>query len=111
MRLDRNINSDGRGKYALLKLRALDHANGADLKAVGDAFSVLEKLGILDWGNARTESEFFVLRLKDKYAYRALMAYHYAVTQNDPTDIDYAQDVFDMAKRSGPLNPWCKKPD
>lgn len=111
MKLDRNVNSDGRGKYALLKLRALKNATGSDLKAAGEAFDTLARLGVLDWGNEGTESEFMVMRLKDKYAYRGLMGYFKAVTLEDDCDFEYAQEILDMAKRAGPFSPWCKKPD
>lgn len=111
MKLDRNINSDGRGKYALLKLRALDNANGADLAAAGDAMQTLLQLGVLDWGNAGTESEFWLMRLKDKYAYKGLMGYFRAVTDDEKPDLEYAQELLDMAKRAGPFSPWCKTPD
>lgn len=111
MKLDRNVNSDGRGKYALLKLRALDKASGKELAAAGDAMSTLERLGILDWGNIGTESEFMVMRIKDKYAYKGLMGYLRAVTDDDEPDFEYAQDILEMAKRAGPFSPWCKKPD
>jgi hypothetical protein len=111
MKLDRNINSDGSGKYALLKLRALANASGADLKAFGDALDILKRLGVLDWGNVGTESEFMVMRLKDKYAYKGLMGYYNAIMQEDQPDFEYAEDVLDMAKRAGPHSQWCKKPD
>ena len=65
MKLDRNINPNGRGKYALLKLRELD--KDRDGKTLGEApeiigaLAVLEHAGILDWGMQGTESEFFVI--------------------------------------------------
>ena len=54
MKLDRNINASGRGKYALLKLRKLDdfdpfHKNGTGAKVTA-ALKTLERAGILDWG-------------------------------------------------------------
>lgn len=111
MKLDRNVNSDGRGKYALIKMRALDNANGADLKAAGDALDALDRLGALDCGNAETESEFLVLRLKDKWAYKGLMGYFGAIMDDCAPDLEYAQEILDMAKRAGPFSPWCKRPD
>ena len=71
MRLDRNMNADGRGKYALLKLRQLEEFRGADgsfSMDITDAISLLVKYGILDWGD-KPETEFFVIHLKDKYAH------------------------------------------
>lgn len=119
MKLDRNLNANQRGKYALLKLRRLseieawDGGDGevADRQAVIDAVALLERVGVLDWGYAGTEGEFMVMRLKDKYAYRGLMGYHHAIIQDEPVDVDYAQDILDMAQRAGPNSPWCKKPD
>lgn len=119
MKLDRNINGNRRGKYALLKLRRLteieawDGGDGEalDRQAVIDAIALLERAGVLDWGYAGTEGEFMVMRLKDKYAYRGMMGYYKAITLEDDMDAEYAQEILDMAKRSGPNNPWCKKPD
>jgi hypothetical protein len=113
MKLDRNINSNGRGKYALLKLRKLDDYNaqetfGVVAKPIADALKTLEDAGILDWGIAGTEAEFMVIRLKDKYARPALTAYAQAASGDDR---EYADEIFALADRSGARNPWCKKPD
>lgn len=114
MKLDRNINSNGRGKYALLKLRKLDdftHPNDPFqevAKPVADAIKTLEESGILDWGIEGTESEFFVIRLKDKYAQGAL--HQYAIDAY-PDDREYALEVEGMASRAGRDSPFCKKPD
>lgn len=83
MKLDRNINADGMGKYALLKLRNLRRGD----PAVDAALRTLDEAGILDWGNT-VDSEFFVIRLKDVNAANALFAYG-----------------------SGPHHPHCKQPD
>lgn len=113
MRLDRNINPNGRGKYALLKLRKLDdyteHGPFGDLAApVADAIKVLETAGILDWGNT-VGSEFFVIRLKDKYADDAL--FRYSLSAKYDGEIDYAREIEEMANRAGTNHPNCKKPD
>jgi hypothetical protein len=72
------------------------------------ALDTLEKHNILDWGDA-PETEFFVIRLKDKYAQSALLAYaNYASADGDE---EYAQDVLGLAQRAGPANPHCKRPD
>lgn len=52
MKLDRNINPDGRGKYALINLRTNQ----------------------VQWGGADGE-QFFVLKYKDRFAAPALRAY------------------------------------
>lgn len=54
MKLDRNINHDGRGKYALINLRT----------------------NKVEWGE---EGQFFVLKYKDIFAEAALRAYARAV--------------------------------
>lgn len=114
MKLDRNTNGDGRGKYALLKLRALaDMADTADPfqdlpPKIADAISVLDKAGVIDWGPAGTEAEFFVLRLKDKYAGAALDTY---AMQAVGDDAEYAAEVMKLSKRAGSNSPWCKRPD
>lgn len=114
MKLDRNINGDGRGKYALLKLRKLNEFTepGDPFQTVSpmiaEAITVLENAGILDWGRAGTEAEFMLIRLKDKYAAEALEAYAAAAVEDDP---EYAGEIRDMANRAGPNSPWCKAPD
>ena len=113
MKLDRSINDNGRGKYALLKLRKLDEfteqgAFGELAKPIADAIKVLEDAGILDWGLDGSESEFFVMRLKDKYAGNALGHYALAAVKDDP---EYAAEVMALAKRAGSNSPFCKEPD
>lgn len=116
MKLDRNLNANKRGKYALLKLRRLseieawDGGDGevADRQSVIDAIALLERAGILDWGFAGTEAEFMLIRLKDKYAADALKAYAAAAHEDDP---EYAAGIHDMAERAGRNSPWCKNPD
>lgn len=94
MKLDRNSNPDGRGKYALIKLRDTD----APLEMVKRAVTP-DRLAPLpvDLGDT-PETEFFVIRLKDKYAAPALHAYADAVLKDN--DIDYAFDIRCLANRS-----------
>jgi len=112
MKLDRSINPNGRGKYALLKLRRLDDYTeqttfGELSKPIADALKLLEVHGILDWGNT-VDSEFMVIRLKDRYAALGLSGYANAARLDDP---EYAGEIDEMARRSGPYHPNCKKPD
>jgi len=72
MRLDRNLNKDGKGKYALIKLRAIP-GNPSTPEEL--AAAILAHPECVDWGERHSDSEFFVLRLKDKYAAPALLAY------------------------------------
>ena len=104
MKLDRNINADGLGKYALLKLRNLRRGD----PAVDAALRTLDEAGILDWGNT-VDSEFFVIRLKDKYADDAL--FRYALSARHDGEDDYGREIEEMAERAGPNHPNCKKPD
>ena len=106
MKLDRNINVGGKGKYALIKLRDLDMRQ----PEVHRALEVLANEGALDWGDA-PETEFFVMRLKDKYAYRGLMGYYNAITLEEPFDAEYALELLNLAQRAGPNHPHCKLPD
>jgi hypothetical protein len=116
MKLDRNINDNRRGKYALLKLRRLAEieawsagkSTSQTRQSVIDAIALLEKVGVLDWGTAGTEAEFMVIRLKDKHARLALYAYAESAHADDP---EYAAEIGEMASRSGVNSPWCKKPD
>ena len=115
MKLDRNIEeNEGRGKYAILKLRmlALCSTSNPFLDGIGPrleaALYLLESNGILDWGTQGTESEFFLIRLKDRNAQAALRAYADKAREEDT---GYAAEVDEMASRSGPDSPWCKQPD
>lgn len=115
MKLDRNLNSDGLGKYALLKLRVLakhERASGSPFHRwdadIEDALVTLEDAGILDWGRANSESEFMLIRPKDRYAQAALRAYAQAAEGDDP---EWADEVRRMSDRAGPDSPYCKTPD
>lgn len=109
MKLDRDIPENaGQGKYALLKLRVFRDLAPEVQRKAAEAMATLEGYGILDWGVVGTESEFFLIRLKDKYAAPALRAYANAARHDD---VEYSDAVRDMASRSSELSPFCKKPD
>ncbi len=114
MKLDRNIlDNAGQGKYALIKLRELENYReqttfGEIDSTIVTALNILEKRGILDRGVVGTESEFMVIRLKDKYAYDALAAYADAA---EIDDLEWADEVRSMLPRSGINSQWCKRPD
>jgi hypothetical protein len=101
MQLDRNITTPRRGKYALIKLRGITSLS-ADLE---DAFKTLQNHGLLDWGGA--DSDFFVIRLKDKYAAPALAAYALAAYREDP---EWSLEVLNLAKAAAE-HPDQKVPD
>ena len=86
MKLDRNENPNGKGKYALLNLRT-------------------DKI---EWGLVGEPDEFFVIKLKDKHAQAALAAYANSIAHDDP---EFAEQVMGLAMRAGTNNPYCKDPD
>ena len=104
MQMDRNLNPDGRGKYALIRLRDGDpkavRIDGEDCWAT--------PRGSIDFGKVGAADEFFVIKLKDKYAQAALMAYADAARADDP---EWAGEVEVLAMRSGPSHPLCERPD
>ena len=113
MKLDRNLEENlGHGKYALLMIRRLEDlrcGTFGDLpKSVKDALDLLIYEQLIDFGEVNTESEFFVVRLKDRYARAALDAYAAAAFE---IDSEWSREVKELAKRSGLANQWCKDPD
>ncbi len=86
MKLDRNENPNGKGKYALLNLRT-------------------DKI---EWGYVGEPDEFFVIKLKDKHAKDALEAYADSIVHDDP---EFAEQVMELAMRAGADSPYCKAPD
>lgn len=102
MKPDRNINPDGKGKYALLKLRE----TGIFRRDEDPEFvRVFEKS--IDFGDT-AENEFFVIRLKDKYAADALSAYACAALTDGETE--WAEEVQKLADKAR-NHPSKKQPD
>jgi len=112
MRLDRNVGASGRGKYGIVSNRRLQEllkpGPNADYlpQKIASAVKTLEDLGILDWG-VTPDTEFFVIKLRDKNASHALLSYARAANIDDP---EYANDVFALAQRAND-HPHMKKPD
>ena len=104
MQLDRSINQTGKGKYALIKLREItgDPRTPEELAA-----AILAHPECVDWGARHSGSEFFLLRLKDKYAHPALMAYATAAAEDDE---EWANQVLALAYKAK-HNPGTKVPD
>lgn len=98
MKLDRNTNPNKTGKYALIKLRT-DFP-----RQIGTFIEVKQEA--IDYGDS-PESEFFLIRLKDKYAAPALAAYALAAY---PDDQEYAMEVLNLAKQAAE-HPNKKQPD
>lgn len=86
MKLDRNLNQNGKGKYALLNLRT----------------------NKIEWGMTNSEDEFFVIKLKDRNSRAALLAYAAEIDARDP---EFAAEVVQLADRAGSQNRFCKDPD
>lgn len=91
MKLDRNINPDGRGKYALLKLRNTDLSSAEIRERVGKIVGGQ----VLQFGD-NEDTEFFVIKLKDIYAAPALIAYAKAAQEDG--EEEYAQEIFALAE-------------
>lgn len=114
MRMDRNENPDGCGKYAIVNLRKLNHLAGHVgtfrrwAPEVQAALDTLEAIGALEWGAVGQPDEFFLVKLKDKHAQAALGAYAWSVSADDP---EFAREIAALASRSGPAHPLCKAPD
>jgi hypothetical protein len=106
MKLDRNLTQDGKGKYALVRLRTIDIGNRN--KVPTDALHTLDEWKKLDWGRVGEEDEFFVIKLKDRYAFDALAAYAKAAEADDP---EYAEEIREMLPRAGVNSKYCKVPD
>jgi hypothetical protein len=102
MKMDRNCNADGKGKYAVVRLRG--ELSAEDMAALAQ----LEKSGRLDWGMVGQPDEFFLIRLKDRFAQDALDGYANAAEFADP---EWAAEVRALARRAGPAHPECKFPD
>ena len=66
---------------------------------------MLERHGIIDYGTGG--DDFFVIRLKDKYASAALDAYSTAALKDDP---EYALEVRQLANKAI-AHPQKKRPD
>lgn len=95
MHLDRKLKS-GRGKYALVLIRVLKQLEKAKDFSATSAVDALAARGVVDFG-ATKKREFFVIRLKDKYAAPALAAYAMAAYSDDPK---YAEEVLYLAKQA-----------
>lgn len=108
MILDRDENNTGKGKYALIKLREIDISSapfGSRMPAFINA--IRDNPSVLDFGLEGSDSEFFVIRLKDKYAAPALEAYAEAAMKDDPA---WGMSVYSLAAKAK-AHPGKKQPD
>lgn len=103
MKLDRNINQHGLGKYALVLNRKVEELRDNEVSVM---LNRLIELGVVDMGT-EPDTEFFVLRLKDKHAAAALFAYVESAWESDK---EWASEVEGLAfKAREHANP--KQPD
>lgn len=105
MRLDRNINDDGKGKYALILMREIP-GNPTTPEELAQA--IVENPQCIDFGSRGSDSEYFLIRLKDKYAPAALNAYAEAAKDDD--NEEWGFQVQGMAHRAE-KHPGKKTPD
>lgn len=111
MKMDRNENQDGTGKYAVVNLRKFKAMpeDSDERREVRIALEALQLAGVLEWGCVGEPDEFFLIKLKDINAEHALIAYADEASHNG--DKEFAGEVYDMARRSGKNSPHCKVPD
>lgn len=78
MKLDRNVNPDGLGKYALIELRKLHTAEKVQLtrKTTDESDEISLPRRAVNFGGP---DQFFVIKYKDRFALAAMEAYAEAV--------------------------------
>lgn len=106
MKLVRNTTPDGTCKYALVRLDKFPSPD-EDPQAT-EALKLLQDRGLLEYGLAHTENEFFAIKLKDTHAQAALLAY---ASHAKATQPEFAKEIFALAQRSGPAHKLCHLPD
>lgn len=93
MRLDRNTTKwSGRGKYALIKLRKLEAFSNQSVLAMADP----SLRAAIDFGDS-DDTDFFVIRLKDKHAAAALGAYAMSAFRDDE---QFGLEMLNLAKKA-----------
>jgi hypothetical protein len=111
MRLIRNTRTDGLCKYAIIRLDKID-LNTFDVRNPRDlAEAIASDFSVVEFGEPNSENEFFVIKLKDKNARKALNAYVDCARAGPDGDSEYANDVQELANRAGFNHPNCKVPD
>lgn len=107
MKLDRNENATGVGKYALVNMRRLMALGHDQQNEAHQLMAQLSELGVVDWGAKGADDEFFVIKLKDRNAESALVAYADAAEEHDK---EWALQVLAMSTRAK-RHPAKKTPD
>lgn len=109
MKLDRNVNPSGKGKYAIINLRKITTADPRTPQEL--AAAILAHPEAVEFGAVGSPDEFWLIKLKDVYARSALQAYANAIRFDPKGDAEYEAEVSMMAERSGQMHPLCKRPD
>lgn len=122
MKLDRNTNPEGKGKYALILLRKNPIVGTVKAEVNGKEKECLViDPDAVDYGNGPA-NEFFVIRTKDKFSGATLVAYADEVRKwaaraeangdNKLADElnEYAGDIFELAGNAF-RNPLRRIPD
>ncbi len=112
MKLDRNINKNGRGKYALINRRKLSDSQNdcLDLAAGHPELCATIQGHAIETGS---ESDYFVIKFTDRFAEEALRAYASEVRAQARSAMntslarhewmEYADEVQDLAERAREL--------
>ena len=117
MKLDRNNpERQGRNKYAAVSMRRVadikSDTNRPDrIEAINNALAVLFSAGVLNYGEANSDKEFFVIMLKDRFSDMAIGAYALRAMAQGGEFAEYGREVMKMAERSGVYSPFNKLPD
>ena len=106
MKLIRNVQNGGIGKYLVINVTKLDQVPTSIEELITQIKLHPESVHL----NARegNREECFVIKLKDQYARAALVAYAESAYRDDP---EYSEEVRSLACRAGLFSPWCKRPD
>lgn len=110
MKLDRNTNLGGQGKYALVNMREvvplIEEADRGNHETIDPltvkrltAFNILVDAGIITLGNETPGDQFFVMKYKDKFTAPGLQGYAHAVAaeataKHDQELKEYAEQMF-----------------
>lgn len=121
MQLVRNTTDDGSCKYALIRIdkirKKLTDSKADALSSICNYVRLLLSItdtnngplkDCVEFGEPKTENEFFVIKLKDIHSKAALLAYADNVGDSDP---EYATQIRELAARAGIDHPSCRKPD
>jgi hypothetical protein len=108
MKLMRNVTPDGQCKYAAVRMDKLAGLERPEQFLARGALAQLAALGLLENPKPGDPEEFFLIKLKDRHSQTTLAAYANSVFN---VDEEFAEDVFELARRAGESSPWCKEPD